>query len=115
MRADGDGGGGVEPSAPAVLVPGRPPAPAVAGDEKRPPRARDVAERRYFVTGDLTEEIFADDCRFIDPTTKVTGLSRYLRALRALFDPSRSEVELVGALRRTAPNVIEGDYRAEGT
>jgi hypothetical protein len=31
-----------------------------------------------------------------------------------LFDPSRSEVELVGALRRTAPNVIEGDYRAEG-
>ena len=86
----------------------------VDGDAVLETLTRDVAERRYFVTGDLTEEIFADDCRFIDPTTKVTGLSRYLRALRALFDPSRSEVELVGALRRTAPNVIEGDYRAEG-
>lgn len=75
---------------------------------------RDVAVRRYFVTGDLTEEIFANDCRFIDPTTNVVGLSRYLRALRALFDPARSDVALVGELRRTSPNTIEGDYRAEG-
>ena len=48
-----------------------------------------------------------------DPTTKVTGLSRYLRALRALFDPSRSEVELVGGAAKSE-RVIEGDYRAEG-
>jgi hypothetical protein len=75
---------------------------------------RDVAVRRYFVTGDLTEEIFANDCRFIDPTTNVVGLARYLRALRALFDPARSDVALVGELRRTSPNTIEGDYRAEG-
>jgi hypothetical protein len=30
------------------------------------------------VTGDLTPEVFADDCRFRDPTNDVSGLSRYL-------------------------------------
>ena len=74
----------------------------------------DIAVNQYFVTGKLTEEIFADDCRFIDPTTNVKGLSRYLRALSALFDPERSRVELVGELRRTSRDVIEGDYIAEG-
>ena len=74
----------------------------------------DIAVNQYFVTGKLTEEIFADDCRFIDPTTNVKGLSRYLRALSTLFDPERSRVELVGELRRTSRDVIEGDYIAEG-
>lgn len=74
----------------------------------------DIAVNQYFVTGKLTEEIFADDCRFIDPTTNVKGLSRYLRALSVLFDPERSRVELVGELRRTSRDVIEGDYIAEG-
>lgn len=27
--------------------------------------ARDLAEGQYFVTGDLTPEVFADDCRQI--------------------------------------------------
>ena len=76
--------------------------------------ANDISVNQYFVTGKLTEEIFADDCRFIDPTTNVKGLSRYLRALSTLFDPERSRVELVGELRRTSRDVIEGDYVAEG-
>ena len=43
----------------------------------------DLANKRYFFTGDLTTEIFADECRFIDPTTNVKGVERYLRAVRA--------------------------------
>ena len=45
LSGDGDGGGGLAGSAPAALVPGRPPAPAVAGEDERPPLARDIAEK----------------------------------------------------------------------
>lgn len=33
----------------------------------------------YFITGDLTPEIFADDCVFRDPTNETKGLSRYVK------------------------------------
>lgn len=36
----------------------------------------------YFVSGDLTPEIFADDCRFADPTNDVRSLSKYVKARR---------------------------------
>lgn len=39
--------------------------------------ARDLRDGQYFVTGDLTLEVFADDCRFRDPTNDIVGLSRY--------------------------------------
>ena len=74
----------------------------------------DVATRQYFVTGELTEAIFASDCRFVDPTTDVRGLERYLRAVRALFDERRSSVRLIGDLRVVDATTIEGDYAAEG-
>jgi len=74
----------------------------------------DVATRQYFVTGELTEAIFARDCRFVDPTTDVRGLERYLRAVRALFDERRSSARLIGDLRLVDATTIEGDYRAEG-
>ena len=47
MPGDGDGGGRLADSAPGVLVSGRPPAPAVASEEKQPPRARDIAEMLF--------------------------------------------------------------------
>ena len=76
--------------------------------------SNDLENKRYFFTGDLTTEIFADDCRFIDPTTNVKGVERYLRAVRVLFDDARSSVRLLGPLRLTSPTTIEGDYVAEG-
>ena len=48
LPGDGDGRGGLAGSASAALVPGRPPAPAVAGeDDEGPPLARDVAQRLF--------------------------------------------------------------------
>ena len=40
--------------------------------------ARDLRDGQYFVTGDLTPEVFGDACRFKDPTNDITGLSRYI-------------------------------------
>ena len=52
----------------------------------------------YFISGDLSEELFRDDCVFVDPTNSVASLSRYRNALRILFDPNQSAVRLVEPL-----------------
>lgn len=91
---------------------------ALSRDEFVATLTADVRDRQYFVTGRLTEEIFADDCRFVDPTTDVVGLSRYLTALAFLFDPARSSVRLLGELSSSElPGgglEIVGKYRAQG-
>lgn len=50
----------------------------------------------YFLTGDLSVDLFRDDCIFEDPTNRVDSLSQYQKALTLLFDPDRSTVELLG-------------------
>jgi len=75
--------------------------------------ARDLSEGMYFVTGNLTKEIFADDCSFVDPTNAVTGLSKYVTALGLLFDPAWSKV-ILKDIRVTGPNRIEADWRMGG-
>jgi hypothetical protein len=52
----------------------------------------------YFLTGDLSTDVFQDDCVFVDPTNRVTSLSQYQKALTVLFDPNRSSIELVRPL-----------------
>lgn len=52
----------------------------------------------YFVTGDLPTEIFRDDCVFQDPTNQVSSISQYQNALKILFDPTKSSVELLEPL-----------------
>lgn len=52
----------------------------------------------YFITGDLSTDIFRDDCVFSDPTNEVKSLSRYQNALRILFDPTLSQVQLLSPL-----------------
>ncbi|KAG2427637.1 hypothetical protein HXX76_012288 [Chlamydomonas incerta] len=74
---------------------------------------RDLEVGQYFVTGDLTREVFADDCRFVDPTNDVTGLSKYLTALKVLFDPTYSKVQLL-SISATGPRTVEADWRLGG-
>lgn len=52
----------------------------------------------YFISGDISTDIFRDDCKFIDPTNSVSSLSRYQNALKILFDPQQSYVELLEPL-----------------
>mmetsp|Transcript_398 Transcript_398/g.915 ORF Transcript_398/g.915 Transcript_398/m.915 type:complete len:228 (+) Transcript_398:157-840(+) len=74
----------------------------------------DLSQGQYFINpGGLTTEIFADNCRFKDPTNDVVGLSRYLKALELLFDPSRSKVTLK-SIRVSGPKQITAEWTLGG-
>ena len=75
----------------------------------------DLERRRYFFTGALTRDVFADDCRFIDPTTDVKGVTRYINAIQSLFDDERSTIEATESAHVTSATTIECDYVASGT
>merc|ERR1711879_320602 len=63
--------------------------------------------------GGMPVQIFADDCRFKDPTNDVVGLKRYIKALGALFDREKSKVQLL-SIDVTSPSTIEATYEAGG-
>jgi hypothetical protein len=67
----------------------------------------------YFVTGNLTPEIFEDDCAFIDPTNTTKSLSKYMNALKILFDPETSTVDLK-SIDIVDDHTIVGVYDCEG-
>ena len=76
--------------------------------------ARDLSEGQYFVnSAGLTRAVFADDCRFRDPTTDVVGLARYAAALDVLFDRDASRVTLLEA-RATGPRQVTAAWTLEG-
>ena len=74
---------------------------------------RNLRDGQYFVTGDLTPEIFADNCRFKDPTNDVVGLARYITALGILFDANYSRVQLLD-IHVTGPYTIEAKWTLGG-
>ena len=57
----------------------------------------DFESGQYYVTGRLSQQCYADDCLFDgpDPDMPVRSLQRYSDALRGLFDPKLSSIELL--------------------
>eukprot|EP00977_Amphora_coffeiformis_P001868 scaffold360_cov192-Amphora_coffeaeformis.AAC.8 len=69
----------------------------------------------YIISGDLSEDIFRDDCIFQDPTNRVRSLGQYKNALRILFDPDESVVQVLGPLMIDKDQrTISGRYRSRG-
>ncbi|KAL3919431.1 MAG: hypothetical protein SGILL_003754, partial [Bacillariaceae sp.] len=72
-------------------------------------------EGGYFLTGDLSTDIFRDDCVFEDPTNRVASLSQYQKALTVLFDPDHSSIEIVDPLMvNDQEGTISGRLRSRG-
>ena len=70
----------------------------------------------YFLTGDLSTDLFEDDCIFEDPTNRVSSLSRYQNALRILFDPTQSTVQLISPITIDSDNrILSCRVRSRGT
>ncbi|KAH7282997.1 hypothetical protein KP509_35G055700 [Ceratopteris richardii] len=73
----------------------------------------DIRNGQYYITGDLTQSIYEDDCRFIDPTTDIRGVQKYVAAVKLLFDPNSSYHELK-SLNVIGPNMIQAKWKLEG-
>ena len=66
--------------------------------------------------GDISTEIFRDNCEFTEPTNSVSSLRKYQKALTILFNPEQSFVELVEPLKVDATErEITGRIRSGGT
>ena len=57
--------------------------------------AHDFQTGQYYITGNLTQSVFADDCVFQDPTTRVHGPEYYSTAVAKLFDQETSRADLI--------------------
>lgn len=75
--------------------------------------ARDISEEQYFISGDLTDAIYRDDCKFKDPTNVTNGLQKYIDVVKVLFDPAHSQQKLLG-IRINGPNSITADWLLGG-
>ncbi|KAI5063993.1 hypothetical protein GOP47_0020663 [Adiantum capillus-veneris] len=73
----------------------------------------DIRNGQYYVTGDLTQSIYEDDCRFVDPTTDIRGVDKYVAAIKLLFDPNMSRHELT-SINLIDPNTIQVRWKLEG-
>lgn len=75
----------------------------------------DAFERRqYYVTGDLPEGLFDDQCVFIDPTTRVVGAKKYANVVAKLFDGAHSRADLLSIAPGVEPSTVELKWRLEG-
>lgn len=87
----------------SIAVPFLPPRPMGTKTPRRPLAdvmelvAEDFRARQYYVTGRLSQEVYADDCFFDspDPDMPVATLGRYVDALKGLFDAETSRVDLL--------------------
>ncbi len=75
---------------------------------------RDISVGKYFINGaGLSQEVFADDCRFRDPTNDIVGLKRYVTALDILFDAASSSVALL-SVRASGPREVTAVWTLGG-
>ncbi|CAM6115953.1 unnamed protein product [Calypogeia fissa] len=73
----------------------------------------DIIERQYPVTGNLTESIYNENCRFQDPTIDIQGVKKYTAALQFLFEPDTSKHEILN-IEVTGPRTVQVDWRLRG-
>ncbi len=75
----------------------------------------DIREGQYYVSGRLTPDIYDDACFFDgpDPDMPVRSLSRYTDALRGLFEPSSSRIELI-SMEQDGPSSFVARWRLSG-
>lgn len=73
----------------------------------------DFVRKQYYVTGNLSSELFADDCLFTDPTIKVSGWKFYSDAVKTLFDADQSKADLI-SLEVLDGGDVQLKWRLEG-
>jgi hypothetical protein len=71
----------------------------------------------YILSGDFATDLFVDDCLFVDPNNRVKSLSQCQTALKILFDPKQSSIQMLDPLTVQtvdSEQVITGRFRIRG-
>ncbi|KAK9795947.1 hypothetical protein WJX73_002502 [Symbiochloris irregularis] len=95
--------------------------PARASDKLKNPdieTVRDIVRKsfiqdQYFVSGRLPKEVYKDDALFIDPTQQTRGVELWSRAVPALFDWRKCQVDLID-IGVKDPHHIDIRFRLDG-
>ncbi|GAB5358509.1 hypothetical protein AAMO2058_000464300 [Amorphochlora amoebiformis] len=82
-------------------------------EEVRDILQEDYAIRRSFVTGDISEEIYADNCKFTDPFQVTNGIETYMKAVKVLFNQEESKFRLVEPMSINKDGKILAKWEAE--
>jgi len=96
----------------------------VKADELRPQKQRnlpigkirdvvekDFIDRKCLVSGDLSPEIYSDDCIFTDPQMTCKGFKKFASGTKALFYEPKSELELLEPVSIVGDNQIVAKFR----
>jgi len=75
---------------------------------------KDIVDRKALATADFTRSIYSEECTFQDEidTYKIND---YVKGTKALFDGSRSKVELTTVPEFIDPNRRQVEYRFKET
>eukprot|EP00271_Cylindrocystis_brebissonii_P021539 TRINITY_DN7763_c0_g2_i1.p1 TRINITY_DN7763_c0_g2~~TRINITY_DN7763_c0_g2_i1.p1 ORF type:complete len:354 (+),score=9.70 TRINITY_DN7763_c0_g2_i1:442-1503(+) len=74
----------------------------------------DYEDRAYFLTGDITDSIYSDDCYFGDPTVKFSGREKWKRNIRLLvpyFEEPSIELKGIGMVEEEGVTRIKTTWR----
>ena len=75
-----------------------------------------LAEKEWFVTGNVDPTFFSDDFSFQDPDVKLKGIEKYARGVNKIFSQQDSRAEIIAArVNETVANTITVTWRLEGT
>ncbi|XP_062186919.1 uncharacterized protein LOC133890533 isoform X2 [Phragmites australis] len=93
---------------------GAEPGPPLGGVEDVVAVLEDDYRRAYFLTGDFTPSIYAENCLFEDPTIKFRGRSRYSQNLDLLvpfFDSPSLELENIEKGSRVETKFVKATWK----
>jgi len=76
--------------------------------------SRDISDRQALATADFTRSIYSEDCTFQDEIDTYK-INEYVKGTKALFDGTRSRVELTTVPEFVDPNRRQIEYRFKET
>eukprot|EP00466_Bigelowiella_natans_P014114 jgi/Bigna1/145623/aug1.101_g20331 len=85
----------------------------LAIEEIRSILQEDFETRNSFASGDLSEDIYDDNCVFTDPIQVTNGLKTYIKGVQALFNPKLSKCRLLEPMTVTENGRIFARWEAE--
>lgn len=75
----------------------------------------ELSNTEWFVTGRVNPALFSPNFTFVDPDVKLSGIEKYARGVRTIFDQQTSRAQIVSCVvNTTLTNTISVTWRLSG-